>query len=644
MALRNRTTTTPLLLTYENEAMYLHIDPQGCALFCQDSPEPLYQSKEPLLLAQGIMTDHETVHLVILKANGELCYSLISRSGTPQTSLLAKLDVRSTKYRRVFLFPQGKMIHIFYGYAHQSIPGLWRIEHRFWDGTSWHSVRMGEVVHPREPLYHVNLDSQGNIHILTMTFQGSHSLFFTNRFNGTFHIWGTPTETLKISGEVIDMAAFMTSDNVQYLFWVTKTIKGQFELRSAQQTGAHVLTSLWHPSPAPIKTLSSPSKGIGVIELNGVIWLLAHTNEEILMQNDGIGWKFIASHTPFHRSIQWVHKGSRNNHQTYWLEDQTERRAPAYYRELGFNLKKQNTPPYLTFPNTLAHFNSPAATPPPPPVPAFYPDLVSQNSYPLPSISLPQNEVRTPNPSETIQPQVSLRPDPRTLETFGSPFPVEILNQTEAPQIREVSETIEEPQVQEIPQAAEVLEASEITDVSAVSEVLEVSEVAELPEASEVAGLPETSQVAELPDATNNDSEENTMTQSLVENSRLERLITTVAHLEEENINMSLILHNMLSKFDQILEVLVANSFQTKQETALSEESQTPFDELEPVKEAMANLEKETQSLSQVMRIMLNKQEENDSSLENIEVRISQLQEEQKDTKNKGGFWNKWIT
>lgn len=134
------------------------------------------------------------------------------------------------------------------------------------------------------------------------------------------------------------------------------------------------------------------------------------------------------------------------------------------------------------------------------------------------------------------------------------------------------------------------------------------------------------------------------MTQSLVENSRLERLITTVAHLEEENINMSLILHNMLSKFDQILEVLVANSFQTKQETALSEESQTPFDELEPVKEAMANLEKETQSLSQVMRIMLNKQEENDSSLENIEVRISQLQEEQKDTKNKGGFWNKWIT
>ena len=65
--------------------------------------------------------------------------------------------------------------------------------------------------------------------------------------------------------------------------------------------------------------------------------------------------------------------------------------------------------------------------------------------------------------------------------------------------------------------------------------------------------------------------------------------------------------------FDQILEVLVANSFQAKQETVISEVTETPFDELEPVKEAMANLEKETQSLSQVMRIMLNKQEENDS-------------------------------
>ncbi|MFZ3131697.1 MAG: hypothetical protein WA125_11495, partial [Desulfosporosinus sp.] len=95
LAFLSRTTLTPLLLTYDHESMYLHIDPQGCALFREDNPEPSYRIQEPLLLAHGIMTDAQTVHLVVLKTSGELCYTLISGPATPQTTLIAKLDVRA---------------------------------------------------------------------------------------------------------------------------------------------------------------------------------------------------------------------------------------------------------------------------------------------------------------------------------------------------------------------------------------------------------------------------------------------------------------------------------------------------------------------------------------------------------------------
>ncbi|WP_083823887.1 hypothetical protein, partial [Desulfosporosinus sp. OT] len=414
LAYLSRTTIAPLLLTYENEFMYLHTDSQGCALFGENSPEPFYRIQEPLLLAHGIMTDSKTVHLVILKTNGELCYTLISGASTPQTTLIAKLDVRTTVYRRFFLFPQGKNIHIFYAYSHQSIRDLWRIEHRFWNGASWHSAHMGEVVHQLEPLYHVNLDNQGNLHLLTITFQGRHSLLFTNRFNGSFHIWGSPTETLKISGEVVDMTALMTSDNVHHLYWVVKIPNGQFEVRWAQQADAHELASTWHPSPAPIKTFPSPWKSIGALEKNGVLWLLAHTDEEILMQNDGKGWKLISSHTPFHQPLQWVHKGKKNFHQSYWLEDQVERCAPAYYHELGFARKQANT---LTTPSQS--FASPTLPHTPPPVPAFYPELSSPSPYPIQLVSISENESN------------SLSPVPSTAEASNTLSEINVL---EAPE------------------------------------------------------------------------------------------------------------------------------------------------------------------------------------------------------------------
>ncbi len=576
LAFLTRNTLPPLLLTYESESAYLYIDSQGCALFLGNTQEPSYRIQEPPLLAHGIMTDSKTVHLVVLKTSGDLCYTLVSGAGTPQTTLIAKLDVRGTRYRRLFLFPQGKTIHIFYASTHQSIPELWRIEHRFWNGSSWQSTHMGEVVHPREPLYHVNLDSQGNLHLCTVTFQGRHSLLFTNRFNGSFHIWGSPTETLKIPGEVVDMAALMTTDNVHHLFWIVKTPTGQFELRSAQQTDAQELASTWHPSPAPIKTFNSPCKNIGALEIGGILWLLINTEEEILLQNDGKGWKMSCSQPPSHQLLQWVHKSRKYFHQTYWLEDQIIRHAPIFYRELGFRVDLQAPAPSTlhSIPNqTISPISPPITTPPS--VPAFYPDQLSPHYDPLPdtppTISL--REVNSLNPSA----------GPSKLDTV------------EIPEVPEISE---EP---EVPKTLEILEEIQVPE-NLPEEVLEP-----------------------MPDK---------------ETHELQSLIKTVAHLEQENTQLSLAVQNMLAKFDQVMEVISENALQSKQK-----EDPPPFDELEPVKEAMSNLEKETQSLSQVLRVMLVKQEESDSSLEKLETQIDQLQAgKDEDIKTKGGFWNKWIT
>lgn len=528
MAFHNGSNYTPLLLTYENHATYLHIDPQGCALFSEDNREPFYRIQEPLFLAQGIMTDPKTIHLVVLKTSGELCYTLISGDSTPQTMLIAKLDVNTTKFGRVFFLPQGKIIHIFYAYSQQTIQHLWRIEHRFWDSTSWHSTHLGEVFCPRDPLYHVNLDSNGNIHLLTLTFDGQRSLLFTNRFNGMFHIWGSPTEIQKNPGEAVDMAALMTSDNTHHVFWVIKTNTGQFELHSAVQTNTLNLTSTWQPLPAPIETFASPLKGIGALETNGVPWLLAHTNEEILMRNDGKGWNLFSSSPSVNRPIQWVHKGGHYSHHTYWLEDQSGH-APAYHSELGLNINKeksnkqkfnmQNPPLSVAF--------QPTSTQVPPPVPAFYPEPLSPSL--LPQAITAENELNLLNSS-----------------------------------------------------------------------------------------------VAKEHDNIN------------------------------LNLNLSRTLEKLLSKFDQILQVISENAIRFKQEassTVPKEEpvqehitTQTSSEEIEPLKEALSNLENENKSLSQALRMMLTKQEESDSSIDRLELMICQLQAEKEDAKNKGGFWNKWFS
>ena len=770
LAFLSRATLAPLLLTYKNESLYLHIDPQGCALFSEDSLEPLYRTQEPLLLAQGIMTDSKTAHLVVLKTNGELCYTLISELGTPQTSLLARLDVRATRYRRLFLFPKGKQIHIFYAYSNQAIPDLWRIEHRFWDGASWRSVHMGEVVHPREPLYHVNLDSQGNIHFLTMTFQGRHSLLFTNRFNGTFHIWGSPTEALKISGEVVDMAALMTSDNVHHLFWAVKTITGQYELRWAQQSDAHELASTWHPSPAPIKTFASPLKSIGALEMNGVLWLLAHTGEEVLMLNDGKGWKLVSSQAMLNRPLQWVHKGEKNFYQTNWLEDQVVRRAPAYHRELGLPVK-QPTP---VLPTPIQAIPAEVYPTTPPPVPVFYPEL-SPNTNPVPPVLSLDNEPSiTPTLIEVLEAPLSTPEEILQAEPLKEHSELQLIISTVAlleqenakllPLISTVARLEQDnielqskistvalhehdnTDLQSLIKAVTLLKQESVELQSTISTValhehdsselqslistvdhLEQENAKLLPLISTVARLDQDnvellSEISTVALHEHDNSElqsliltvghlerenaklqsaiskialhehDNTQLQSIIstvahlqqenaelqhlistvtrleqenaelqstlskialhehDNTQLQSIISTVSRLEHENTTLSFTVNEVLSKFDQILDIISEKDRLTEQEVALLEESRVaqtalaPLAALEPFKEAMSNLEQETQSLSQVLRVMLSKQEESDSSIDKLELQICQLQEEKDSVKQKGGFWNKWIT
>lgn len=652
MAFPNLTSPTPLLLTYENESMYLHVDQQGCALFSGDSPNPFYRVQEPLLLAHGIMTAAQTVHLVILKTSGELCYTFMSGSTTPQTTLIAKLDVQATNYQRLFLFPQGKIIHIFYAHTHQAIRALWHIEHRYWDGSIWHSARLGEVVHPREPLYHVNLDSQGNLHLLTITFQGQHSLLYTNRFNGTFHLWGSPSEALKISGEVINSAALLTTDNVQHLFWIAKVSPRQFEIRWAQQTDAHELNSQWHPSPAPIKTFSAPWKNIGALEINGVLWLLAHSEDELLMQNDGKGWKLISSHTPIHRPLKWVHKGKRHFQQTYWLEDQVRRRAPAYYHELDFALNKDI--PLVSAPGFSPTPMPIQSIPPAPPIPAYYPNQaspVTPSSTSPPFLetaslsSLRTVERKTPGTQELLEP---LAPDTATvtsepLETARPSAPSEISETSkaqEAPAFPDIPKTSILPKIPELPESSKTPETPKTS---------EISEILEVPEALDILTPPEPPEPSPPPKPTETDQPP----PPAKENPELERLISTVAHLEQENINLRYDLQNMFAKFEQILEAVSANASPAQesdsQSSLLEEMEAEPVQSvmsasiIEPdmIMTAMTDLEKETESLSQVLRVMMTKQEQFDSSIENLTNQISQLQEEKKD---KGGFWSKWIT
>ena len=327
----------PLFFLYKDHQYYLQVSALGVSLYARGETKPLYQLQEPILLAHGNAGNHQTIHLAILKANGELCYVLIPQGGTPQTNVLTQLDVRSTKYRRLILLPRGEMVHIFYAYAHQSIPELWYIEHRLWTGKAWQSMRLGEIVHPRSPLYHVALDSQGNIHYLGMTFQGRQSLLIQNRFHGTFYLWGNPVQTLTIPKEIVDMAAILTPDNTHHLFFAAKDQNG-FEIHWAKRFNAQEISGQWQMSSAPIKSVPGPWGSMGSMELFGNLWLLIKADQEYLLRHEGDIWRQTANQVR-HKPLELIRLEDKSFYQAAWLEDGVEPFAPLFHQQLGLTPK-----------------------------------------------------------------------------------------------------------------------------------------------------------------------------------------------------------------------------------------------------------------------------------------------------------------
>jgi hypothetical protein len=361
LAIFNKTVyLPPQLISYEDTLYYLQINSSGCILYNENSLSPLYQLHEPLLLIQGVAANTQQVHLVMIKANGNLCYTLINGSEQNQTTVLAKLDVRSTRYRRLLLFPLGKTIHIFYAYAHRAIPDLWHIEHRFWNGKTWRSVNLGEVVHSREPLYDIVLDRGGNLHLLMMTFQGHQTIILKNRFNGSFYLWGNTSQTFQIQQEIIDITSIITPDNIHHLFWLAKTPSGKFDLGWAYRSEVQEIAGNWLKAPAALQTLNGPVKGLGAIEINGSLWLLVNAEVETLFFYQGDGWKQVLSNTPTHRHLRYVRKNNSSYYNAYWLEESHDSRTPAYHQYLGLKLtamsaqanQSPNIPP-ISFPPTF---------------------------------------------------------------------------------------------------------------------------------------------------------------------------------------------------------------------------------------------------------------------------------------------------
>ncbi|MHB1406462.1 MAG: hypothetical protein ACYCV0_12840 [Desulfitobacteriaceae bacterium] len=412
----NRTAALPVLLFSEKTSYYLHTSPQGVALYTEKRAAPLFQLSEPVLLAQAAVNGAQQVHLVILKANGELCYTVVSEAITQQTATLAKLDVRTARYRRLMLFPLGKMVHIFYAYAHQAIADLWHIEHRFWNGQNWRSVHLGEVAQTREPLYTVTPDTHNNLHLLMLTCYGQRTILLSNRFNGTFTLWGKPMENLHIPREVVDIASLMTPANIHYLFWISKKPGGQYELGWAQRTQSHELSSVWYQAPAPLKLFKGPYHGLGSMEAGGKLWLLLNAEQTTLLHYQGERWKELLSTTAKQRPIQFIPKVGTGSHSTYWLEGEGTPRVPAFYQQLGIPV---NLPP-LRPQGVPAHANTTSPVPAPQSLSNSQVAHFSPNNTSAPS-KLSSEPLTIPNTNTTAPPTEFLTPAESTLPTESTP-------------------------------------------------------------------------------------------------------------------------------------------------------------------------------------------------------------------------------
>jgi hypothetical protein len=332
------------LILNDQSNFTLEIQPEGITLF--SNSQPLFELKEPVLLAQGISEGLDQIHLAYLKATGELCYSIISTTGAQQTTTLGKLDTKTNRYDQLILLPVNKVIHIFYATSYAALPDVWRITHLFWNGQIWQSAQLGEVVHPRHPLYHVLVDSKSNLHVLMMTFLGNRSVLLSSFFNGTFFVWSKRQESLSIPREIIDMTALITPSNKAFVFWAAKQpASDKFEINFATLPKADDFTSTWQNQNAPIVNISGPWKGLGILYSEGVLSLLINSDQARLVQFKNQTWNFISSSSTQNSALTIVQRSESIINYSNWLKN-TESNLPVFNIELG-----------------LPFFNSAAKTP-----------------------------------------------------------------------------------------------------------------------------------------------------------------------------------------------------------------------------------------------------------------------------------------
>lgn len=352
------------LLLNENISYLLEIHNDGLTLSSSNG-HPLFELKESVLLAQGILDDAQQIHLAYIKVSGEFCYSVILADGHHQTMSLGKLDIRTQRFNRLLLFPAGKVIHIFYASSHYGLPDVWRITHLFWNGQTWKSAFLGEVVHPRYPLYHVLMDSRSNLHVLMMTFLGKRSVLLASMFNGTFYLWSKRQEVLTIPREVVDMTAVITAQDEGHLFWAAKQpASDRFEIGHGVQGKINDFKSTWRIEASPATNLEGPWRGLGVIESQGMFNLLVNINQAVLFQVQDRSWKPVLAHSGDFFSLHIAQKTEGITTYSHWLGI-TGQEAPLFAQELSL----VRTPPLndssqISVHQTNDQFTAPHILPP----------------------------------------------------------------------------------------------------------------------------------------------------------------------------------------------------------------------------------------------------------------------------------------
>lgn len=354
------------LLLNESISYLLEIHNDGLTL-SSATGHPLFELKESVLLAQGILDDTQQIHLAYIKVSGEFCYSVILADGHHQTMSLGKLDIQTQRFERLLLFPAGKVIHIFYASSHYGLPDVWRITHLFWNGQTWKSAFLGEVVHPRYPLYHVLMDSRSNLHVLMMTFLGKRSVLLASMFNGTFYLWSKRQEVLTIPREVVDMTAVITSQDEGHLFWAAKQpASDRFEIGHGVQGKMNDFKSTWRIDASPATNLEGPWRGLGVIESQGMLNLLVNINQAVLFQVQDRSWKPVLARSGDFFSLHIAQKAEGIATYSHWL-GMTGQESPLFGQELSLlrspfhndsppvsvhKAKDQLTAPHIISPDT----------------------------------------------------------------------------------------------------------------------------------------------------------------------------------------------------------------------------------------------------------------------------------------------------